>query len=631
MSRTLDYTTYLDKIHGGWIGKCAGGILGAPIEGIKAFNQIELSEKLFEINFPNDDLDLQVLWLDMVKQKGPWVRENDFADHWKQHVRFPWGEYGVASRNIELGVYPPESGTHNNHYWYRGMGSPIRSEIWGMLCPGMPERAAFYAEIDSSLDHRRFSIDAEKFLSACASEAFFESDLRTLFQVGLSLFSEESELHQMVTTVMNWAEKCSYEVAMGKIKSFYGDADFTSAPMNIAFTLLALLRSEGSFDGIMDALHLGHDSDCVVATAGALLGITKGYENLDPKWKELVGYELLVSPEIVGIEHADTISGLAQETAQAGIAFIQHFDETQLSNAPEVNLSSPLPCHINVYRSSEDTSELTVKCENYTGNSQSIKLIFQSDDLIFPKNTLELSAAGREVVEQTISFQIPETSFSKPARTYSVEVQVDGEQVQTLQRALAYYGNWLLLGPFIQDDPDLAPMDEDYPDHGLASLPSFQYMNQDRVNTDTDFITLEQVRKIAGQKNYDAQPFMVQEIQPSGFVINLCDYYLGRGERTLYLYTKLRSTEARQVWLTMGCSVYFRVWANGKLVRDQQEIQRCWPYATRELISLQAGENDLLIRVDSPVDEINLEVGFKDFAGKHAHQSFWNTDLVPHV
>ncbi len=631
MNRALDYKTYLDKIHGGWVGKCAGGILGAPIEGYKAFNQIELSEKLFETNFPNDDLDLQVLWLDMVKQKGPWVRENDFADHWKQHVRFPWGEYGVASRNLALNVYPPESGTHNNHYWYRGMGSPIRSEIWGMLCPGMPERAAFYAEIDSSLDHRRFSIDAEKFLSACAAEAFFESDLRRIFRTALRLFSEESELHQMVTTVMSWAEKCSYEVSMGKIKSFYGDADFTSAPMNVAFALLALLRSEGSFNGIMDALHLGHDSDCVVATAGALLGIAKGYEASDPKWKELVGDELLVSPEIIDIDHANTISGLAQQTAQAGIAFIRHFDETQLSNAPELNFSPAPPCHVNVYRSSEDDSALIVKYENLIDHSQSAQLVFQSDDLTFPENTLELSVESKGVIDRTIAYQIPETTFSKSARAYSVEVQVEGERVYTLERTLPYYGSWLLLGPFIQDDPNLASMDEDYPDHGLASLPSFQYMNQDRVNTDTDFVTREKIQEIATQKNYDAQPFVVQEIHPSGFVINLGDYYLGRGERTLYLYTKLRSDENRQVWLTMGCSVYFRVWSNGELVHHQQEIQRCWPYATRKLLSLQEGKNDLLIRIDSPVDEINLEVGFKDFAGKHAHQSFWNTDLVPYV
>ena len=272
-----------------------------------------------------------------------------------------------------------------------------------------------------------------------------------------------------------------------------------------------------------------------------------------------------------------------------------------------------------------------MKYENLTDHSQSAQLVFQSDDLTFPENTLESSVESKGVIERTIAYQIPETTFSKSARAYSVEVQVGGERVQTLERALPHYGSWLLLGPFIQDDPNLASMDEDYPDHGLASLPSFQYMNQDRVNTDTDFITREKVQEITKQKNYDAQPFVVQEIHPSGFVINLGDYYLGRGERTLYLYTKLRSNEDRQVWLTMGCSVYFQVWANGELIHHQQEIQRCWPYATRKLLSLQAGENDLLIRVDSPVDEINLELGFKDFDGKHAHQSFWNTDLVPYV
>ena len=29
--RKITYKQYLDKIWGGWVGKCAGGILGAPI------------------------------------------------------------------------------------------------------------------------------------------------------------------------------------------------------------------------------------------------------------------------------------------------------------------------------------------------------------------------------------------------------------------------------------------------------------------------------------------------------------------------------------------------------------------------------------------------------------------------
>ena len=93
----LNYQTYYDKVRGGWVGKCAGGILGAPIEGFKRFNQIELSDKLFENNFPNDDLDLQILWLDMVLKKGGRLASRDFSEHWKNHVDFPWNEYGIAN------------------------------------------------------------------------------------------------------------------------------------------------------------------------------------------------------------------------------------------------------------------------------------------------------------------------------------------------------------------------------------------------------------------------------------------------------------------------------------------------------------------------------------------------------
>ena len=154
----LDYATYHDKVLGGWAGKCAGGVVGAPLEGFKRFHDLELKDEMFETAVPNDDLDLQILWLDLVKRRGPSLRLNDLADHWKAHVDFPWNEYGMALRNLRLGVYPPQSGSHNNWYWRKGMGSPIRSEIWGMLCPGLPAQAAFYATMDSSLDHEGFSV-----------------------------------------------------------------------------------------------------------------------------------------------------------------------------------------------------------------------------------------------------------------------------------------------------------------------------------------------------------------------------------------------------------------------------------------------------------------------------------------
>lgn len=81
MMKKLTYKQYYNKVLGGWTGKCAGGILGAPIEGFKRFNNIPYSDALFATNFANDDLDLQVLWLDMLLKKGKKVRESDFKAH----------------------------------------------------------------------------------------------------------------------------------------------------------------------------------------------------------------------------------------------------------------------------------------------------------------------------------------------------------------------------------------------------------------------------------------------------------------------------------------------------------------------------------------------------------------------
>lgn len=201
---TLSYDDYHDKVLGGWVGKSAGGILGAPIEGLKRFNDIALSEQLFETTYPNDDLDLQVLWLDLAKLRGPLLRETDLADHWLAHVGFPWNEYGIATRNLRLGLYPPDSGRHNNGYWRESMGCPIRGEIWGMLNPGQPERAAFYAGMDASLDHEGFSVEAEQFLSACAALAFFEKDIPTLFRKALLVTPAPGLMRRLVKSVLRW-------------------------------------------------------------------------------------------------------------------------------------------------------------------------------------------------------------------------------------------------------------------------------------------------------------------------------------------------------------------------------------------------------------------------------------------
>lgn len=631
----LSFNDYYNKVLGGWIGKCAGGILGAPIEGIKAFNDIQLSDKLFETNFANDDLDLQVLWLDMVKKKGPLVNEADLRAHWEVHVRFPWGEYGIAYRNIKAGLDIPDSGVHNNHYWYRGMGSPIRSEIWGMLCPGDPKSAMSYAKIDSLLDHHGFSVEAEMFLSAAAAIAFFETDVRTALDKTLMLFDEESDIRQLVQTVYDWHAAYPEDIVAAKIKSRYGDADFTSAPLNVAFTVLALLMAENSFDGIMTALHYGHDSDCVVATAGALIGIINGYDRIPQSWKDRVGNELLVSPEIINIDHTDTVTGLAEETCRAGLSFIRHYEAIEITevekseydvNIPSVSLTTRV-VHF-PHRGTGENGRLEVDIayrEDAFLNQGYIRL----SSPYFEDQSMEIASGVQEGILLDLVWKgnIPEAD-NPFTYHYTISYEEQGENTISIQRGIPNYGSWKLIGPFIKDDPSLAPMHPDYPDHGLSSMPSFNYMNRDKLNLEEDFINTDTIIDLEENGELYSRGFDVQTIFPKGFKIDLNQYYKGRGERTLYLYTTLDVAAATKKWITLGCSAYFKLWLNGELVLSGDEIIRSWPYAHFALLDLEKGTNHILIKIDSPTDHLDFETGLKEFIEKHPHQSEWDRELI---
>ena len=66
----LNYQSYKDKVYACWVGKNIGGTLGAPYEGIKMPLELPFKEEMVNTMLPNDDLDLQVLWLDVAEKYG---------------------------------------------------------------------------------------------------------------------------------------------------------------------------------------------------------------------------------------------------------------------------------------------------------------------------------------------------------------------------------------------------------------------------------------------------------------------------------------------------------------------------------------------------------------------------------
>ncbi|RPH96030.1 MAG: ADP-ribosylglycohydrolase family protein, partial [Calditrichaeota bacterium] len=176
--KTIEYELYQDKILGGLLGISAGSRYGAHFAGRRSFTMAPLPDLQQLPNLGTANQNLMMLFLILAGQKGARLRESDLGDLWKSHVHLTEKGFGIVRRNLRLGLYPPQSGIHNNPIWCTSMEAPARAPFWGFLNPGMPEQAAFYAGIDAAIDHDGIAVDASRFLAALTSLLYFEADIK---------------------------------------------------------------------------------------------------------------------------------------------------------------------------------------------------------------------------------------------------------------------------------------------------------------------------------------------------------------------------------------------------------------------------------------------------------------------
>ncbi len=318
--RSIRYAEYWDKVYGGWIGKCIGGNIGAEVENNKYLMDLQENEIFPDQIPPNDDLDLQLLWLQVLERKGIHLTSHDLAEAWQQYCWYPFNEYGYFLHNFERKIDPPVSGWYNNQFFHQSMGSPIRSEIWGMIAVGNPGLAMRYAYMDATLDHDTESVWGEQMLAAMEAEAFFEADINRLLDFGLAQIPAESTLHQCIEFVRSeYAAGTAWQEARARVLMRFGDPDASKAVQNLGFTVLALLYGERDFGRTqLIALNCGYDTDCTCATAGAILGIIGGAGAIPEQWKWQAEDTFVVGIDVQ--RPSDRISDLATDTCRVGVA-----------------------------------------------------------------------------------------------------------------------------------------------------------------------------------------------------------------------------------------------------------------------------------------------------------------------
>ena len=316
----LDEATYRDKVYACWLGKNIGGTLGTPYEGDKGIQELTFYDPVPSEPLPNDDLDLQLVWLQMLRERGLYPSVSDFADYWTEHLGpYPWNEYGMCRRNLDRGLRPPLSGCYDNYY-IDEMGSPIRSEIWACIAAGDPGLAAALAWKDSALDHAGGEgTYGEMFWAALESAAFVVSDQLALIGIGLAMIPVHSLISRAVRDAV-WLHENDVEwvEARERIVRDFGHHWPCNAAQNHAFTIIGWLYGQDFGERLCKAVNCGYDTDCTGATLGSVLGIIGGMAAIPDEWREPVGESIVLHKFTEDIEAPADLEELTEQTVGLG-------------------------------------------------------------------------------------------------------------------------------------------------------------------------------------------------------------------------------------------------------------------------------------------------------------------------
>ena len=409
---TISRNEYRDKVFACWLGKNIGGTLGAPYECRKEVNNITFYTPVPQEPLPNDDLDLQLVWLKMLEDRGAGAGLPDFAAYWKKYLcAYPWNEYGFCMRNLSRGLMPPVSGWFENYY-VDEMGSPIRSEIWACVAPADPQHAAALAWMDSAMDHAGGEgMWGEMFWAAVESAAFVVNDPYTLIRTGLAMIPPSCNISRVIGEAV-WCVKAgkTCEEARDRIVSIYGNQQPCNAVQNHGFIIIGWLYGRDFGDRLCRAVNCGYDTDCTGATLGSVLGIIGGTSGIPEKWSKPVGMSIKLHNFTGHFNVPGTVEELTQRTVVVAEKFM-----AKRSHIVMLGEKTKLPPDLESLLASNEEAVSAVKQDVRAAvaadRDVEITLHYNGDPVLYPcvSRMMGVTArkAGKDLTGMQVKVQVP--------------------------------------------------------------------------------------------------------------------------------------------------------------------------------------------------------------------------------
>lgn len=594
--KEIRYADYYDKVLAGWMGKCLGGIIGAPVEGHKIFGEFTEDNCWPSTIYVNDDLDIQVVWLELVEERGLNISHFDLAQKWRKDCWYNFSEYGFFLYNHQRGINPPLSGSWENEFFSNSMGCPIRSEIWSMLFPCEPSLAARFARLDGELDHEGLSVHAEMFWAAAGAEAFKTTDLYQCFRAGLSVLPEKSPIHDIYRKTLKICgqEEQPRSLWIRLLREF-GHRDYSYTGINFALTIAALVKGEGDFKKtVVNAINFGYDADCTAATAGALLGIMYGTARLPSDWTAKMGDRVNCD---VRVRHKNALlTDLAYDTCVIGVeSCLGRFTNTEITDIPRQvydaakrNLerrtaASPLTWSVDYGKAPTLSLKGGRKIKLILSNSgeKEIKgdLIFESEHLMVIPSSHKISVMPKASVEMTVTVKNRHSGVIFDKNLINAAL-LSGNETYQYTFGLAGKKAYRIYGPY-------------FTGWDKKEYPVCPFRNSERVENPTSVgegyalfrnypileeAYLDEESLINGRELSLERPFTVYSDRYDLNLGELCHY---QGETCYYLVREIASDRDMECVLNIGHNGPFKLWIDGEEVVSRNESDSFSPFFSK--------------------------------------------------